>query len=57
MTTSSIQYFNSIDEKIVLQIRLTKRKSGHAGQTYFRFENLEAVTRRFQRNTGNVFTR
>ena len=43
MTSISIQFFNGIDEKVVPQIRLTKSKSGHAGQAYFRFENPDAL--------------
>ena len=43
MATIAIQFFNGIDEKVVPQIRLTKSKSGHAGQAYFRFENPEAL--------------
>ena len=43
MATIAIQFFNGIDEKVVPQIRLTKSKSGHAGQAYFRFENPDAL--------------
>ena len=43
MASIAIQFFNGIDEKVVPQIRLTKSKSGQAGQAYFRFENPEAL--------------
>ena len=43
MAAISIQFFNGIDEKVVPQIRLSKSKSGQAGQAYFRFENPEAL--------------
>ena len=43
MAAIAIQFFNGIDEKVVPQIRLSKSKSGQAGQAYFRFENPEAL--------------
>ena len=43
MASIAIQFFNGVDEKVVPQIRLTKSRSGHAGQAYFRFENPEAL--------------
>ena len=43
MAVIAIQFFNGVDEKVVPQIRLTKSKSGQAGQAYFRFENPEAL--------------
>ena len=43
MSAIAIQFFNGIDEKVIPQIRLTKSKSGQAGQAYFRFENPEVL--------------
>ena len=43
MSTIAIQFFSGIDEKVIPQIRLTRSKSGHSGQAYFRFENPEAL--------------
>ena len=39
MAAIAIQFFNSIDQKTIPHIRLTKSKDGQTGQAYFRFEN------------------
>ena len=43
MAAIEIQFFNGIHEKVIPQIRLTKSKSGQAGQAYFKFENPEVL--------------
>ncbi len=43
MSDIAIQFFYGIDEKVIPQIKLTKSKSGLAGQAHFRFENPEAL--------------
>ena len=43
MSTVAIQFFIGINEKVVPQIRLTKSKSGNAGQALFRFDSPEAL--------------
>tara|TARA_B100000965_G_scaffold333365_1_gene298222 strand:- start:737 stop:1090 length:354 start_codon:yes stop_codon:yes gene_type:complete len=44
MKATVIQFFNGIDEKVIPQIRLTKRKGGHEGQAFFRFDSPEALS-------------
>ncbi len=43
-SSTAIQFFRGIDEKVVPEIRLTRSQDGKTGRAFFTFEKPEALT-------------